>query len=172
MPLKILYALFIIINSPLLIAQTCQTTTITASTPNNRFTINTNGTVLDTKTGLLWKQCSEGLSGINCATGNATTYTWQGALQQAQTVNNVGFTGYKDWRVPNIKELRSITERQCYDPSINLTVFPNTISNYYWSSSPVAYNSYYAWIVDFYSGSDYWDLKDGNNFVRLVRGGQ
>jgi hypothetical protein len=134
--------------------------------------VNTNGTVLDTKTGLIWKQCTEGLSDTHCATGNASTYTWQGALQQAQTVNTTGFAGYKDWRVPNIKELDSIIEMQCYAPAINALIFPNTQSDYYWSASPVAFSSSNAWAVDFYYGYDYWYYKNSSNFVRLVRGGQ
>jgi hypothetical protein len=170
--IKRLAILLISLNSPLIQAQTCQTNTIKATTPSNRFTVNTNGTVLDTKTALLWKQCTEGLTGINCATGNATAYTWQGALQQAQTVNTTGFAGYKDWRVPNIKELDSIVEIQCYSPAINSIIFPNTQSDYYWSSSPVARYSYYAWIVDFDNGSDGWNGKNYGYFVRLVRGGQ
>ncbi len=152
-------------------AQTCQTANIPATMPTNRFTINKNGTVSDTKTGLMWKTCSEGQSGTDCSGGSAATYTWQLALQQAQTVNNgSGFAGYSDWRVPNVKELVSITEKQCYDPAINLTVFPNTPSNRFWSSSPYAYSSNYAWIVDFDYGSSDYDYKVNSGNVRLVRG--
>jgi hypothetical protein len=165
--------LLIILNSPLIQAQLCQTSTIKATTPTNRFTVNTNGTVLDTKTALLWKQCSEGLTGINCATGNATTYTWQGALQQAQIVNNTGFAGYKDWRVPNIKELDSIVETQCVYPAINSIIFPNTKGYVsYWSSSPSAYGSHNAWQVYFGYGGDFIDGRYDYLAIRLVRGGQ
>jgi len=160
-------------NSTVALAQTCQTTTIPATTPTSRFTVHGNGTVTDTKTGLMWKQCSEGLSGADCSVGGAGAYTWQGALQQAQTVNvGSGFAGYTDWRVPNVKELRSITERQCYAPSINTTIFPNTVSSLYWSSSPVADFSNGAWLVYFYYGTDGWHYKDSNYYVRLVRSGQ
>ena len=151
-------------------AQTCQTNRILATTPTNRFTINNDGTVSDTKTGLTWKKCSEGQSGVDCRIGTATTYTWQGALQQAQSVNNNGgFAGYKNWRLPSIKELSSIVEEQCIEPSINLAVFPESPSYWYWSSSPFAVSSSFAWFVYFdYGYSDY--LSKGDfNFVRLVR---
>ena len=151
-------------------AQTCQTNRILATTPTNRFTINNDGTVSDTKTGLTWKKCSEGQSGVDCRTGTATTYTWQGALQQAQSVNNNGgFAGYKNWRLPSIKELNSIVEEQCIEPSINLAVFPESQGRWYWSSSPYANNSSYALGVDFDGGlsNDYY--KYGDYFVRLVR---
>jgi hypothetical protein len=168
---KIIYALIAIYSSAVT-AQTCQTATIPATTPGNRFTVQSNGTVKDSKTGLMWKQCSEGLSGAGCSVGSAATYTWQSALQQAQAVNASGFAGYTDWRVPNVKELRSIVERQCYDASINLGIFPNTPSSYYWSSSPVADGSNDAWIVYFYYGYDGWNAKDNASYVRLVRSGQ
>ena len=151
-------------------AQTCQTNRILATTPTNRFTINNDGTVSDTKTGLTWKKCSEGQSGVDCRTGTATTYTWQGALQQAQSVNNNGgFAGYKNWRLPSIKELNSIVEEQCSEPSINLAVFPESPSDWYWSSSPYANDSSLAWGVFFsFGGSNYY-VKGYSNFVRLVR---
>jgi Protein of unknown function (DUF1566) len=169
---KIIFVILMTINS-MVIAQTCQTTTIPATTPNNRFTILNNGTVKDNKTGLMWKQCSEGLSGSACDVGSAKTYTWQTALQQAQTINaNGGFAGFADWRVPNIKELASITEEKCYSPTINSSIFPSTISDAYWSSSPVASYSNSVWIVYFGSGYDNGYGQSGNSYVRLVRGGQ
>ena len=151
-------------------AQTCQSNSILATTPTNRFTINNDGTVSDTKTGLTWKKCSEGQSGVDCRMGAAATYTWQGALQQAQSVNNNGgFAGYKNWRLPNMKELDSIVEKQCIDPSINLVVFPESQSSLYWSSSPYAVSSSGAWPVYFNVGYSYYRNKNYNYFVRLVR---
>ena len=172
---KIIHALClsIMLNSAGAIAQTCQTTTIPATTPTSRFSVPGNGTVTDIKTGLMWKQCSEGQSGADCSAGGAAGYSWAGALQQAQAVNSSGgFAGFTDWRVPNVKELRSITERQCYNPAINSAVFPNTASTWYWSSSPVADNSGSAWIVPFGYGYDLWYYKYNDNYVRLVRSGQ
>jgi len=154
--------------------QTC-VGTITASTPTADFVDHGNGTVTHTKTGLMWKQCSEGLSGAGCATGTAIKYTWQGALLAAQTLNAAGgFAGFTDWRVPNIKELASIVETQCLTPSVNTTIFPNTISAMYWSASPVSYSPIEAWLLDFFDGQNTRINKNGNAgtyYVRLVRGG-
>ena len=154
-------------------AQVCQTTSIPATTPNSQLIDNGNGTVTDSKTRLMWKQCSEGLSGIGCVAGAAQTFTWQGALQQAQTVNNSGgFAGFSDWRLPNIKELSSITENQCDEPVINLTRFPNTPSSYFWSASPLVDNGDFVWGVDFGYGYVSWGFKAHAFQVRLVRSGQ
>lgn len=145
---------------------------IPASTPTSRFTDNGDGTITDKATGLMWKKCSEGQTGADCAGGVADTYMWQGALQQAQAVSSgVGFAGHTDWRVPNIKELDSIVEERCSAPAINLSVFPNTVGNY-WSSSSCAFDGSYAWVVYSYDGGDSWSYKYGNYYVRLVRGGQ
>jgi hypothetical protein len=117
----------------------------------------------------MWKKCSEGQSGSDCRSGSATGYTWQQALQQAQTVNQSGFAGYKDWRVPNVNELNSIVEEQCYEPAVNLSIFPNTPSSWYWSSSSLASYSSSAWSVHFGYGNTGSDLKYYGLYVRLVR---
>ena len=150
-----------------------------ASTPNSQLIDNSNGTVTDSKTGLMWKQCSEGqtFSSGSC-TGSAGTFTWQQALQQPGTVNTSGFAGYTDWRLPNIRELRSIVEDQCSSPAINLNRFPNTPNSYFWSGSPVAGSSDGAWSVYFIYGYSYYGGYSGSGSrayglaVRLVRGGQ
>ncbi len=128
------------------------------------FTVNQDGTVTDNRTKLVWKQCLEGLSGADCATGTASTFTWDKALQHAASQ-----TG---WRLPNIKELASIVELKCVDPAINLAVFPNTPSSGVWSGSPYASNSYYAWSVDFDAGNARDVNRNDGSHVRLVRDGQ
>ena len=49
---------------------------IPASNPDNIYTVHGDGTVTDTRTGLMWKQCLEGQtwSGSACA-GGARTWT-------------------------------------------------------------------------------------------------
>lgn len=152
-------------------AQTCKST-IAASTPDSRFTT-TADTVTDTQTGLIWMRCSLGQSGSDCSTGSVATYTWEAALQAPAAVNaGSGTFGQSDWRLPNIKELASIVETRCYNPAINTTIFPNTVSSSYWSSSPYAYDSNDAWGVYFYYGYDNRYYKGNSHYVRLVRGGQ
>jgi hypothetical protein len=150
------------------LAQTCQPN-VRASTPASRFVVDAKkGTVLDKKTGLMWKRCVEGQGGSDCSTGNTAYYPWEEAMQQA---DGSASAGYKDWRIPNHKELRSLVEVQCYGPAINAGVFPNTPSDSHWSGSPSGYDA--AWTVDFEEGdSDSYHFRDYNNAVRLVRGGQ
>ncbi len=151
-----------------LAAQTCQTEAeIPSTTPSSRFTDHGDGTVTDGKTGLMWMKCPLGQSGNDCATGSATTYTWQEALEVA---DGYSFAGYTDWRLPNIKELRSIVEQRCYDPAINLEIFPATSSlSHVWSASLNVSDSYTAWNIYFYNGYLYRYYRDDSLQVRLVR---
>jgi len=108
---------------------------------------NGDGTTTDNVTGLMWVR-----------SGTADTYTWANALSScAVTMNSgSGFAGYKDWRLPNLRELLSIVDYgAAAAPFINKTAFPNTQSNYYWSSTPseVFPASALAWDVTFTDGS-------------------
>jgi hypothetical protein len=151
-----------------LLAQTCNDF-IPATAPDSRYTAPGDGTVTDSQTGLMWKQCSEGQSGADCGDGWVTGHTWREALQQAEASS---FAGYSDWRLPNIKELSSLVERRCNSPAISIDYFPNTASLYYWSSSPGAYRSSHAWYVNFCYGYGGGYLKNYERAVRLVRGRQ
>jgi hypothetical protein len=149
-------------------AQECNDA-VRATAPDSRYTDHGNGTVTDRVTGLIWKKCSQGLTGSDCLTGAATKYSWQAALEEAESEN---YASYSDWRLPNIKELASLVERRCNRPAINETVFPATKSSNYWSSSPSADYSGGAWYLYFRYGSDGDYFKSNDFYVRLVRGGQ
>jgi len=150
------------------LAQTCDPN-IPATAPDSRYTDHGDGTLTDNATGLMWKQCAEGLSGANCTSGQEQYFSWSQALQQGQGLT---FAGHSDWRLPNIKELSSLVEECCLSPAINLTRFPNASFNGFWSSSPIASYSNYAWVVDFYSGYVDYYYRYVSYAVRLVRGGQ
>ncbi len=153
-------------------------TNLPETTPVTRFTFNNDGTVTDKQTGLMWKVFSEGQlwnSAHQQGPESAIRYTWQQALQRARDVNNFGgFAGHTDWRVPNIKELLSIVERQCTEPAINLSIFFNTPSfDYYWTSSPsINKNNNRVWVVYFGDGHSYSSSKNASNYLRLVRDAQ
>jgi len=156
--------------STLSVAQTCNSS-ITKIAPDNRYVIN-DDTVNDTETNLIWARCSQGQTYNNTTQGcddSASTYNWQQALAQAKDSN---LSSYTDWRLPNIKELASLVETACYIPSINASVFPNTVEDYYWSSSAYASSSLDAWLVSFSDGLADTSHKLNVKHVRLVRGGQ
>nr|WP_275284988.1 DUF1566 domain-containing protein [Thiospirillum jenense] len=149
-------------------AVTC-ITGLTANNPDNVYTINANGTVLDTRTGLMWKRCTEGNTwnaATNGCSGEPTTFDWSNALSLAEAST---WANYTDWRLPNRKELASLIENCRIDQAINDTVFPNTHNSYYWSSSPSADYETMSWQIHFADGTTDSGVRLGANVVRLVR---
>jgi hypothetical protein len=133
---------------------------------NMRYINNDDGTITDTLTSLMWTQCSDGLSGDMCNEGTALTSDFYEALQLAE---DAAHGGYDDWRMPNIEELRSLVLYESYSPAISSSVFPNTLSELYWSSSPYAYLEQFNWTISFGLGGDHYTGWLGNHNVRLVR---
>ena len=159
-------------------AETCTDITIPPSNPTYLLSASNDGTVTDTRSGLMWKQCAEGFiwSGNTCnATGNiGTPMSWSAALQLAASTSfppTLLPFPYADWRLPNIKELSTLVELCRSNSAINDSVFPNTQNGLFWSSSPSLDSPGVAWMVNFADGSVNNDYRASSNLVRLVRGG-
>ncbi len=84
-------------------------------------------------------------------------------------VNAAGLCGAKNWRIPSKMELVELVNMNRFNPSIDITYFPNTKNSNYWTSSPYAVNSHDAWYVNFYGGHSYLNLRSNYDHVRLVR---
>ena len=110
-----------------------------ASAPPGRYSIPGDGTVHDTKTGLVWQQAAA-----------PDAYTWSEAGSYCSGLSLAG-TG---WRLPSIKELMTLVDFTVAQPgpTIDATAFPNTPANWFWSSSPAAGSSSYALAVNFGNG--------------------
>ena len=147
-------------------AQTCLST-IQPTTPESSFTDNGDGTLTDSRLGLTWMRCSLGqVWQDDTCSGEPLALSWQQALQMA---HGYQFGGKGGWRLPNVKELATITEGQCVRPAINQVLFPNTPADDFWSASPSMSDPQRAWVIAFYNSSN--ALKDKTLFVyaRLVR---
>ncbi len=135
--------------------------------------------VKDNVTGLVWEVKTDDGS-IHDKTNN---YRWGGVTHQGTNygiyyndwdalvngTNSEALCGFTDWRVPITQELMSIVDNSRYNPAIDTDYFPNTNSSFFWSASPLANDSDYAWYVYFDGG-----LSNGNDrryvrYVRLVR---
>ncbi|MBN2109324.1 MAG: DUF1566 domain-containing protein [Deltaproteobacteria bacterium] len=130
--------------------------------PSLRFEDNSDGTVTDSLTGLEWTK--------NAYLAGATM-TWQQALDYVKTLT----TGsHSDWRLPNERELRSLTDYSKSFPALpSAHPFTNVQSDdLYWSSTAFAYNTWCTWSVDMRHG--YVDIccKPGFYNVWPVRAGQ
>jgi len=135
--------------------------------PNPRFTDNSNGTVTDNLTGLIWLQNANAFG----------TRDWATALTDCNTLNSGehGLTdGSKegDWRLPNVKELLSLIDWSQSSPVLpSGHPFTSVQSSGYWSSTTYESNTYYAWYVYMGYGGVGRDNKDGNHSVWPVRSG-
>lgn len=160
--------------APLTWAQTCRDN-VAESTPTATFEVHNNGTVTHKQTKLMWKVCSEGQTWKADGTcdGTVANYQKDEALTIPLTLNaENGFAGHTDWRLPTVKELKSIVESKCYLPSINAEIFNNTASSGYRSSSTIEGNDISAWGVYFHFGFDYFNSNGNQDHVRLVRDGK
>ena len=110
----------------------------------------------DNKTGLVWQQ------------GETGSMTWGSALSYCEGLSLGGNT---DWRLPNIKELESITDDARYNPAIDTSFFPGANTSSYWSSTTYAVSPGHAWYVNFNFGNVYYYYKYSYYYVRCVRGG-
>ncbi|MCX6898574.1 MAG: DUF1566 domain-containing protein [Verrucomicrobia bacterium] len=103
----------------------------------NDFRDNSDGTITDRATGLMWSKRDSG-RGMN----------WEAALAWAQAKNTEKYLGHNDWRLPNAKELQSIvdytrapdaTGTPAIDPVFDCTRITNEIGQadwpYYWTGT-------------------------------------
>jgi hypothetical protein len=130
-----------------------------------RFTDNGDGTVTDHLTGLMWAKN---------ANANGTK-TWSGAIDYANNLSLGTSCGgpRTDWRLPNIKELESLTDYSNADPALPAGhPFTSVQSDYYWSSTTLGYNTEYAWNVNMFFGYlFYHNFKSNSYYVWPVRSG-
>ena len=168
---KYTFALILLLLSLNLSADQVINPNITNYWPDNRYEVHGDGTVTDTVTGLMWMQCNLGQEhSVGTCSGGSARYDWGAALEIA---DGYSFASYSDWRLPNIKELSSLAARDRYNPAINSTIFPNTPSYYYWSSSPSSMDrDEDTWWLDFDDGSIVYFPYDYSYHVRLVRSDQ
>lgn len=121
------------------------------------WTVNGDGTVTDKSTGLVWQQAQA-----------AATMVWEEALGYAE---GLFLGGKSDWRLPNIKELRSISDDKLTQPSLDGAAFPGATASLFWASTTEANQSNRAWTVDFRYGLVSYEEKTNSLAVRCVRGG-
>lgn len=154
--------------------------------PAPRFTDNSNGTVTDNLTGLVWLRdanCTETVGGVGKGAGyltRADALTWSNNLGNG----NCGLTDGSvagAWRLPSRMELLSLVDLQFYGPALSDTTgtgqwsngnpFISVQSDGYWSSTAYVASPTASWCVILSSGYTSYDSWSGSYYVWPVRGG-
>lgn len=95
-------------------------------------------TVADRTTGLIWTRdadiCREMVS-------------WQTALNIIKNMNRDNQSGYRDWRLPTVRDLETLTDMTSYSPAIPCPECFVNIRPFYWSSTTSIYDPGYAWTL-------------------------
>jgi hypothetical protein len=136
-----------------------------------RFTPSADGQeVTDSRTGLIWRRCAEGMAwkGKSC-TGQATYFTQPDGAARAKTAS----TPAAEWRLPVLKELSGIVsarEAEAGKAAIDPAAFPATPVARFWTSSSTGPG--YFTFVGFSDGSAGEAPRATSAAVRLVRGGK
>jgi hypothetical protein len=109
--------------------------------------------VRDSVTGLEWQ-----------AVAFDKKMTWKEAEKACRDLR---LGGHSDWRLPTRVELLTLVDDTRFNPAIDTDAFPNTPSDWFWTSTPYAPNpTDYAWVVDFGGGGSLNVNRGSYNRVR------
>ncbi len=140
----------------------------TGCPPENRFTDNSDGTVTDHCTGLMWQKATAETNGDGQTPDDESdAVLWCDALAYCE---NLSFAGHDDWRLPNVRELQSVVDYGSVGASIDPTFGAFSAGDAgYWSSTSDVNDPGRAWLVRFGGGSVDTAFKNSPIYVRAVR---
>jgi len=116
------------------------------------------GSIIDKRTNLEW-----------FATPSPDSIPWEQALEFSEQ-SNMG--SHDDWRMPNIKELFSLTSQAHSSPSIHPIFGITSTNTMYWSSTTLSNQSDKAWYMDSRYGITTYAVKTQRLKVIMVRNAQ
>jgi hypothetical protein len=94
--------------------------------------------VYDNATGLIW---------LKNANLNRDMLDWKSAFDFVKKMNEDGNDGFKDWRLPSIIELESLTDMGRHSPALPVDNPFIHVQDFYWSSTTSMYDPHYAWVL-------------------------
>jgi len=124
----------------------------------------------DRRTGLVWKRCSLGLEWLGEKDGCSGEMIVANPQRAADLAGKAG----AGWRVPNADELLALVVRDCGEPAIDRTVFPDVPldpggeGSLYWTTTPAGMLDMLV-TIDFRDGTYDMHSRGLNYYVRLVK---
>ena len=140
--------------------------------PTAHSTYGSDYTTEDKVAGLTWRTCTQGLEydGGSC-TGSVTGLNWEDGADSCEELNSAnggsGYAGINTWRLPTVHELITLVDYGKTDPTIDSGHFPDTLSDWYWTSDTHR-NQGNAFSINFDSGNVLWWRKLDPIWVRCV----
>ncbi len=132
-----------------------------------RFVDNNDGTISDKATNLMWVADPSMCGIVFGSPGFPYTMTWEEAVANCLCLD---YAGYKDWRLPNSKELESLVDYSKVESSIDETKFKNIQKAIYHSSSVTNYGCDNQYLIHFQTGVKTWGQdKTKQRFAIPVR---
>jgi len=122
----------------------------------NHFQANGDGTVADKATGLIWQQA-----------GSVYPVTWQEAHDYIDQLNQKGFSGYGDWRLPTVEELMTLLTEAPRAGDLCIAPVFSQNERWLWSCDRRSYLA--AWYVSVDMGYISWQDFTCYYYVRAVR---
>lgn len=141
---------------------------------------NGDGTVTDLRTGLQWEKLDDA-GGLH---DRDTRYNAATAVAHVAAVNAAAFAGHTDWRIPNVRELRSLVDFSVSEPATpaafssgctpgcsNITCSCTPWLDFARTSTAWSTNLDNVYVVGFRDGALYHQDVNSTMHLRLVRGG-
>jgi hypothetical protein len=124
---------------------------------------NGDGTISDKVSNLMWQRQDDD-----------TERYWEEAKRYC---SGLTLAGHTDWRMPTLRELLTIVDKNKTNPAINTKYFPvgvshaypNTVDSRCWTSTPKARQTYEMYYVNFYDGHHMESWRSASRRVRCVR---
>lgn len=118
---------------------------------------NGNGTLIDEITGLTWQQQP-----------TLDLLDWAAAREYCE---RLVLAGHDDWRMPTIRELRSLSDDRLAEPSFSPRLLPEAAAADWWSGTIQANRPERAWYLDSRTGLVTYRERTESLRVLAVRGG-
>ena len=123
----------------------------------NEFEVQKDGKVIyDKATGLMWQK-----------SGSQEPMTYDKVHNYIRQLNQEGFAGYSDWRLPTLKEAISLLKPTKMNHELFIDPLFDNEQRWIWTSDLSSASS--AWVVNFVSGLCYYGDFSGGVCVRAVR---